>query len=114
MNELATVETRKVKTLLDSRDVAEMVEKDHGKLLRDIRQYCEYLTESKIGLSDFFIDSEYKDITGRTLPCYLITRKGCDMIANKLTGAKGVVFTARYVTKFEEMEQYLRPAMPKD
>lgn len=27
------------------------------------------------------------------------------MVANKLTGEKGILFTAEYVTRFEEMEQ---------
>ena len=27
------------------------------------------------------------------------------MVANKMTGEKGVLFTAAYVTKFEEMEK---------
>lgn len=39
---------------LDSREVAGMVEKDHNKLLRDIRRYVEQLGEAKIGHSDFF------------------------------------------------------------
>lgn len=38
------------------------------------------------------------------------------MIANKTTGKKGVLFTAAYVTAFEEMRQALaapqRPALP--
>ena len=91
----------------DSRDVAEAIERKHSDLLRTIRTYCEYLTESKIALSEFFVDAEYEDSTGRTLPCYLITRKGCDMIANKLTGKKGVLFTAAYVSAFEQMKNQL-------
>jgi len=46
------------------------------------------------------------------LPCYLITKKGCDMVANKMTGEKGVLFTATYVTKFDEMEKQIKGAMP--
>lgn len=91
----------------DSRDVAEAIERKHSDLLRTIRTYCEYLTESKIALSEFFVDAEYEDSTGRTLPCYLITRKGCDMIANKLTSKKGVLFTAAYVSAFEQMKNQL-------
>lgn len=91
----------------DSRDVAEAIERKHCDLLRTIRTYCEYLTESKIALSEFFVDAEYEDSTGRTLPCYLITRKGCDMIANKLTSKKGVLFTAAYVSAFEQMKNHL-------
>lgn len=41
---------------ITSLEVSEMVEKDHSKLLRDIRNYSEKLAEAKIGLSDFFIE----------------------------------------------------------
>lgn len=102
--ELQTLNHQKT---LTSMEVAEMIEKDHSKLLRDIRQYCEYLNEAKIGLVDFFVDSTYKDGKGEIRPCFEITKKGCDMIANKLTGAKGTIFTALYVRRFEEMEQTL-------
>lgn len=112
-NELQIIK-RGNQLVTDSREVAEMVEKEHAKLMRDIRQYCEYLTESKVGLSEFFIESTYVDSTGRTLPCYLITRKGCDMIANKMIGKKGVLFTAQYVTQFEQMEQQLAPKCIED
>lgn len=102
--------------VIDSRDVAVMVERNHRELLKSIRTYTKYLAEGEIPLSDFFIESEYKDSTGRSLPCYLITKKGCDMIANKTTGKKGVLFTAAYVSAFEEMRQALaaprHPALP--
>lgn len=101
--------------VVESREVAKVVGKDHSKLIRDIRTYEDYLTEAKIGLSDFFIESTYTDITGRTLPCYLITRKGCEMIANKMTGKKGVIFTAQYVNAFHDMEAKLKnPIMLND
>ena len=74
---------------LDSREVAEMIEKDHSKLLRDLRRYEEQFIEAKIGFNEFFRESEYKDSIGRTLPCYRITKKGCEFIAHKLTGTKG-------------------------
>lgn len=95
------------KLLVDSREVAEMVTKPHNDLMKSIRTYAEYLTQGNFPLSEFFIESSYQDSTGRTLPCYLLTRKGCDMVANKMTGEKGVLFTATYVTKFEEMERQL-------
>lgn len=98
---------QEIEQTLDSREVAAMVEKDHHKLMRDIRTYIVQLTESKIGFSDFFEESEYKDCTGRTLPCYRITKKGCEFIAHKLTGTKGTIFTARYINRFHEMESIL-------
>lgn len=104
MNELNVIESNG-QLLVDSREVAEMVDKQHAHLLRDIKGYGDILTQSNFGFSDFFIQSNYEDSTGRTLPCYLLTRKGCDLVANKMTGEKGVLFTATYVTKFEEMEK---------
>lgn len=107
MNDL-TVFEQNGQLLTDSREVALMVEKDHAKLLRDIRSYCTHLTEANFGLSEYFIESEYQDSTGRTLPCYLCTKKGCDMIANKMIGKKGVIFTAKYTTAFEKMKDFIQ------
>lgn len=98
------------KSVIDSREVAEMVEKQHKNLLADIRSYLKIMEKAN-GLNfqpvDFFIPSNYQDNKGEDRPCYLITKKGCDMIANKLTGEKGVLFTAAYVTAFENMKQAL-------
>lgn len=93
------------KFVADSREVAEMVGKEHPHLLRDIRNYAEILGKSNFGLANFFIESFYADGQGKPRPHYFLTKKGCDMVANKMTGVKGVLFTAEYVTKFEEMEK---------
>uniref|UniRef100_UPI00101B910B Rha family transcriptional regulator n=1 Tax=Anaerophilus nitritogenes TaxID=2498136 RepID=UPI00101B910B len=98
---------------LDSREVAEMVGKQHKELLRDIRNYISYLDESKIALVDFFVESTYQDAKGEIRPCYDITKKGCEFIAHKLTGQKGAIFTARYINKFHEMEQRLSTPFPQ-
>lgn len=98
---------KEIYQFLDSREVACMVEKDHGKLMRDIRTYIEQLAESKIGFCDFFKESVYIDSNNRPRPSYLITKKGCEFISHKLTGAKGTKFTARYINRFHEMEDCL-------
>lgn len=95
------------KQTIESREVAEMIGKQHKNLLQDIRSYIGYLVgdaELNIQPGDFFIESEYLDSNNQKRPCYLITKEGCEMVANKLTGKKGVVFTARYVKKFNEMQ----------
>lgn len=106
MNQLTIVEMNG-QFLVDSREVAEMVGKEHKNLLRDIKGYCEILTRSDLSPSNFFIESDYVDGKGELRPHYLLTKKGCDMVANKMTGEKGILFTAAYVTKFEEMEKQL-------
>ena len=104
------------KQVIDSRDVAQMVERNHNELMKSIRIYAQYLNEGEIPLVDFFIESSYIDSKGQSRPNFLITKKGCDMIANKTTGKKGVLFTAAYVSAFEEMRQALTtprsPALP--
>lgn len=98
---------KQIDETLDSREVAEMVEKDHNKLLRDIRRYVGQLNEANIGSVDFFHESTYEDNKGEIRPCYRVTKKGCEFIAHKLTGTKGTVFTARYINRFHEMENAL-------
>lgn len=111
MNELTIMSCNGIETV-DSRQVAEAIGKPHNDLMKDIRRYSGFLTEGKISLSDFFIESTYQDSTGRTLPCYLLTRKGCEMVANKMTGQKGTVFTAMYVNAFHAMEEHIKNEKP--
>ena len=96
MQELQVITHNGVETV-DSREVAEMVGRNHKELLRDIRNYAETIEKSNernFALVDFFIPSTYTDSKGEERPCYLLTKKGCDMVANKMTGEKGVLFTA--------------------
>lgn len=59
------------------------------------------------------MESIYKDSKGETRPCYMLTKKGCEMVANKMIGSKGVLFTAQYVTQFEEMENQIKGVQPQ-
>ena len=93
---------------IDSREVAEMVEKPHNELLKDIRRYCEQLGQGKIPQSDFFTESTYRNSQNKIMPCYLVTKKGCEFIAHKLTGTKGTEFTAKYIDKFHSMEDTIK------
>ena len=94
---------------VDSREVAEMIDKNHAHLMRDIRGYVEVLEDSpKLDSRNFFEESTYINSQNKVQPCYLLTKKGCDMVANKMTGEKGILFTATYVDAFHEMEQALK------
>lgn len=114
---------------LTSLEVANMMEKDHCDLMKNIRRYSMYIKESNerigvfnegnfssvdlehdspkaelVNLREFWTESQYKDGKGQERPCYNITKKGCEFIAHKCTGRKGTVFTARYINRFHEME----------
>lgn len=106
-----TIITTNTETIT-SMEVAQMINKEHKYLLRDIRRYLNQIekiniesNQTKIAPVDFFIENTYTDNKGETRPCYNITHKGCEFIANKLTGIKGTEFTARYVTRFHELEE---------
>ena len=147
-----------VVTTISSLEVAEMVEKRHRDLVRDIKKYSKYIEESNnelgvrknaqsskedesgqlkiepaskndesnalkieeikdderknarisdgfIDLDEFWKESTYINQQNREMPCYNITKKGCEFIAHKCTGKKGVVFTARYINRFHELEE---------
>ena len=109
MQELTIQYVGGLKTI-DSREVADMLGKRHGDLLESIGGYIQYLENGEFRSQDFFIPGDFSVYgNNKTYKMYYITRKGCDMVANKMTGEKGVLFTAAYVTKFEEMEKALIP-----
>lgn len=99
--------------VIDSREVAEMVDVRHDDLLKKIRGYKLIIDEGfedseKLPSQNFFIEDTYINSQNKIQPCYQLTRKGCDMVANKMSGKKGVLFTAEYVTRFEKMENSLK------
>lgn len=94
---------------VDSLFVAEFFEKQHKHVLRDISK----ITEPKSGLSKEFTQSNfeltyYKDITGRKLPCYAMTRDGFTMLAMGYTGQKAMHFKELYIKRFNEMESFIK------
>ena len=87
MSELEIIELNGQR-LVDSREVAEMIEMQHKDLMKKVRNYVDILTGAKLRSLDFFIPGEYKDTKGEFRKCYFLTKQGCEMVANKLTGEK--------------------------
>lgn len=93
---------------LNSREVAEMVEMRHDRLLRKIDEVTKDFIDTNIGVSDYWEESTYKDASGKTNRCLKITKRGCGFIAHKTTGTKGNIFTHKYMERFDEMESQLQ------
>lgn len=106
MNELEVISYRG-QPVADSREVAKMIGRPHYQLIKSIRLYCGHLGADKSIVSNFFIPTEYITEQGKKMPAYYLTRLGCDLVANKMTGERGTLFTAAYVTRFREMETEL-------
>lgn len=98
-------------------EIAEMMDTSHRNIMRKlegqetkgkhIKGIIEVLTDANLGVSDYFTSSTYRDASGKENKCYKCTRMGCEFLANKFTGEKGIIFTARYVKRFHEMEQVI-------
>ena len=72
-----SVSTEMLLCSVSSRQVAEMIGKDHAHLMRDIAGYAKIIessSQTKFGLADFFIPSTYKDAQNKPRPCYLLTK----------------------------------------
>ena len=99
---------------IDSREVAEMMGINHYQVLEKLegtkksKGIIPVLTDHNFMVSKYFLESTYKDSSGKENKCYLCTKMGCEFLANKFTGEKGILFTAKYVERFSEMESQLQ------
>ena len=104
------------KNTITTIEIAEMLGMKHYKILEKLdgtkdgktKGIIDILTHHDFVVSDYFIPSTYKDASGKENKCYLVTKLGCDFLANKFTGEKGILFTAKYVKRFDEMEQTIK------
>ena len=108
MNDYGILADKNNTARVDSRFIAQFFEKNHKEVLRDIRK----IVSIESGLSEEFTElnfalSEYKDSTGRKLPCYLLTRDGFTILAMGYTGQKAMKFKELYIKKFNEMEEFM-------
>ncbi|HFI0292923.1 TPA: Rha family transcriptional regulator [Streptococcus suis] len=110
MTPITSQETQTDIVGIDSRTVAEWTGKNHFDLMRDIRQYSEYLKNADLLSTDFWQETTYTASNGKENPCYMITKKGCEFIQHKMTGQKGAVFTAKYINYFWEQGEQLQEA----
>ncbi|MCY9708655.1 Rha family transcriptional regulator [Paenibacillus alvei] len=104
--EIVFVDNGRVVT--DSLTVAEVFEKAHDKVLRDIRG---------LGCSDDFRLSNFGESTyingqGREMPKYLITEQGFTLLAMGYTGQRAMEFKERYISEFDRMRQQLQSGVP--
>ena len=106
--------------VIDSREVAEMMEKTHAEILRYLEGYANKnivgiiptLQVGGVPVDKYFIESSYND-RGRNKKCYLCTKMGCELLGSKQQGAKGIMFSAKYVERFNNMEKALQNQKPQ-
>lgn len=94
---------------VDSLFVAELFEKNHKEVLRDIRK----ITDPLSGLSEEFrqrnfVPSSYRNQQNKKQPCYYLTRDGFTMLVMGYTGQKAMQFKELYIKRFNEMESMIK------
>ena len=98
---------------ISSREVAVMMDYNHKDILRKIDNLNKELGVAQISSTQYWIESTYVHEQNKmTYREYQVTKKGCELIAHKTEGQKGVLFTVRYMDRFEEMEKKLQKQLP--
>jgi len=92
---------------IPSTEVAEMVGRDHNEVLKDVRRIITQLGEGNLPQS-YFIESTYTNTQNKQQPCFLLTKKGCELYGTRMTGEKGTQFAMKYIERFNEMEHHLQ------
>lgn len=98
---------KQLENRISSREVAEMMGKQHKHILDKIDKLNEDLLSLNFGSAKYWIESTYKDSTGRSLREYQVTELGCELIAHKTIGKEGTTFTVKYMDKFHKMKEYI-------
>lgn len=110
INDFYGVTERKGIPVVSSRKVAEVFEKQHGHVIRDIEKVLSDLLIG--GLSNFgesnFIKSSYKNSQNKKQPEYLLTKDGFTLLVMGYTGEKATRFKVAYIERFNEMENFIK------
>ena len=106
-----TTNEGKEKYVIDSREVAEMMGRNHEDIMKMIKGsgknlgIIPILEKMNLKISDYFIESTYKiEDNRKTYKCYLVTKMGCELLGNKQQGEKGIIFSVLFNNKFKNME----------
>ena len=99
------------KAVVSSRDIARVFEKEHRRVLQDIRTIAE--TDPVWGLHNF-VQSYYTNEQNKSQPEYLITRDGFTLLVMGSTGERAMRFKKAYIAAFNEMESRFAPRNYKE
>lgn len=106
MNDIQISENKEELTLTTI-DIADMMEMPHWQILRKldgtkkIKGIIQILGDNKIVVTDYFIPSTYLSEQNKEMPCYKVTRMGCEFLANKY----------RICTTYAQSKRHITPVM---
>lgn len=101
------IKMNQLEKTLTSLEVAEMVERRHDQVMRDIDTIVKHLGDHK-NVESYFIESTYKNSQNKEYPSYNLTKKGCELYSTRMTGEKGTQFAVAYIERFNKMENHIK------
>ena len=102
--------------VVDSLTVAEVFNKEHRRVLQDIRKRVGEIKQSsehkmvhtsEIALGSYFAEDSYLDSQGKEQPFYYMTQKGFTFLVMGYTGKLANQYKLAYIEQFEQMKQEL-------
>jgi Rha family phage regulatory protein len=102
LNQLVFIEKNQAVT--DSLTVAEVFEKEHRRVMQDIRDLgCSEEFRQHNFVQSFYLNSQNKE-----MPMYQMNKKGFTLLAMSYTGKEAMKFKEAYIDQFEKMEEELK------
>lgn len=96
---------------ITSLEVATMVGREHKNVMRDIEKIKGDLGQLNLEHTPYFKYSTYiHQQNNQEYPMYLLTKQGCELYGNRMTGIEGTAFAVKYVERFNEMEEAMKPS----
>ncbi|MES5847965.1 MULTISPECIES: ORF6C domain-containing protein [unclassified Bacillus cereus group] len=113
-NEQALVFENNGKIVTDSLMIAEMFEKTHDNVLKDIRKQIEY-AGPEFSLVNFH-ESNYENERGRKYLKYNLTEEAFTLVAMSYNTKEAVQMKIKFIEEFKRMKQHIQnqQQLPKD
>ena len=123
-NEIFTPDKDNNAQMMTTVEIAEMMGMSHKNILRKLEGRTEkgkhidgvldILDRHHLEPVEYFIKSAYTDTKGEERLCYKCTRKGCEFLAHKFQGEKGIEFTIMYIERFHERKEAIKQAQQNE
>ncbi|ATO57154.1 phage regulatory protein, rha family [Bartonella sp. 1-1C] len=84
---------------MSSREIAELCDKRHDHVMRDIKKMLEELNAPKFGVVDF--SGYYLDSKGETRPCYHLPKRECLILVSGYSTS----LRAKIIDRWQELEK---------
>lgn len=104
------VEIRDNQVVVSSRQIAEKFDKEHGKIIRDIKKLIEQTGSANFGDTPkmFYKTAYIHEQNKQEYPMYLMNRDGFTILVMGFTGQDALEWKIKYIQAFNAMEKELQ------